>query len=472
MRSRISRSIRKREFWLGTAVCVALAAVLLTSVSGCGSNAATAKGDPSLNPEALPVIVTTPQIDTIRRSIVQPGVIKSYEETPIYAKLAGFLRDVYVDIGDRRRKGELLGQLWVPEVEEDVHVKYAKIIQGKADVKQSKESLEAAKANVQTMEAMVIEAEAGLKSAIALVARWDKEYTNDMELVKKGILDQQTADEAKNQFNSAEAGKVAADAKLDSSRASLVESKAKRDKAKEDVDVSEQQLNVWDREYQEQVEWFKYAKIEAPYDGIVTRRNVHTDHFVQPANSGTTSKGAEPLFMFMRTDQVRVIVQVPERNAPLVKDGADAIVRVPSLKGREIPCKVKRSSWSLDTESRTLRVEIFLDNPLKNPNEELQAGMYVNVSIMADLPNVLTLPIDSILIEGTQTYCYLAEDGKVKRVNVQVGVANDRYIQILSKQLPPAKEGEEGEWVPFTGNEKVIISSLASIRDGQPISIK
>jgi multidrug efflux pump subunit AcrA (membrane-fusion protein) len=174
----------------------------------------------------------------------------------------------------------------------------------------------------------------------------------------------------------------------------------------------------------------------------------------------------------MRTDLMRVVIQVPEYDAPLIRDGAEAVVRIPSLRNRPVHCKVTRSSWSLDPESRTLRVEIFLDNPLKDPEEQLQAGMYVNVNIIADRPNAMTLPVDAILTDSNQNYCFIEENGIAKRVNVKVGVENERDVQVYYKQLPPAKEGEQGEWVKFTGKERVIISQLTSIKDGQAITVK
>lgn len=472
MQSPESRSNRKRKLWAGIAVGTTLSALLLTSVSGCGRNAATANSGPATAEEPLAVVTTTPKRETIRRSIVQPGFIASYEETPVYTKIAGFLEKVNVDIGDKIKKGQLLGELWVPEVEEDVRVKKDKIAQGRAAVVQAQEALKVAEANILTWDARVKEADAGLERAKADYDRWNHEYLVDLDLVQKGkVLDKQTVDEAENQLMAANATRGEAEAKLAATKASREESVSKRDKAKADVQVSQELLSVWEREYKVQVDWFDYAKIPAPYDGIVTHRYIHTGHFVQPANSGTTSKAAEPLFMVMRTDRVRVVVQVPEYNAPLVKDGADAVVNVPSLR-RDIPGKVTRSSWMLDTQSRTLRAEIFLDNNLTNPKEDLQAGMYVNVDIIADLPNVLTLPVDAILVENTRTYCYMVEDGKAKRVNIQLGVDNGRVIQLLLKQQPSSKEGEEGEWVKFTGNERIIVSNLTTIRDDQPVTVK
>jgi HlyD family secretion protein len=473
MQSRVSRLIPKREFWPGIAVCSTLSALFLASVSGCGRNNATAGGEPPSTVETLAVSTMTPRVETIRRTIIQPGFIKAYEETPIYTKIAGFLETVNVDIGDKIKKDQLLGELWVPEVAEDLTVKKKKVTQGQANVVLAKEALKVADLNIKTWDAKVDEAGKGVERAIADLERWKLEYANDLILVKTGnVLDQQTVDEAMNQLKAAEATKGEATAKLAAANASQKESIAKRDKAKADVRVSEELLRVWEREADVQKDWLDYARITAPYDGIVTHRYVHTGHFVQASNSGTTSKNAEPLFTVMRTDEMRIVVQVPESDAPLVKDGADAIVRVQSLRNREVHGTVTRSSWSLDMESRTLRVEIFLKNPLENPKEELQAGMYVTVNIIADLPNTMALPVDAILIEGTQSYCYVMEDGKAKRVNVQVGVQNDRWVQLLLKQKPSTKEGEESEWVKFTGTERVIISNITSIREGQPVTMK
>jgi multidrug efflux pump subunit AcrA (membrane-fusion protein) len=176
--------------------------------------------------------------------------------------------------------------------------------------------------------------------------------------------------------------------------------------------------------------------------------------------------------MVMRTDKVRVVMQVPEGDAPLIKDGADAMVTIPALRNREVACTVTRGSYALDTESRTLRVEIFLDNPLKDPKEEMLPGTYVSVRIVADVPNVMCVPSDAIQIKGGSNYCFVVEDGKAKRVNVRTGVQNDHLIRVLYKQLPPAKEDEPGDWVPFTGKEQVILSPLHLVQEGQVVTVK
>jgi multidrug efflux pump subunit AcrA (membrane-fusion protein) len=346
------------------------------------------------------------------------------------------------------------------------------VTQGIADVTLAREMLEVARTNIETWVAKVDVAKKGLEKAEKESNRWMNEWLQDVAAVKQGINTQQTADEALNQYTGAKARVEEASAKVASSEASLNESKAKLLKAKEDVGVADAKLVVLEAQYREQKAWFDYAKITAPYDGIVTRRRVHTGHFVQPSNSGTTSRSAEPLFTFIRTDRMRIVILVPESDADLVKDGADAIVRIQSLRDREIPCRITRNSGALDVESRTLRVEIFLDNPLENPKEELLAGMYVSVNIIADLPNAMTLPLEAIVTEGTKNYCFVVEDGKARKMPVKVGVDNERVVQLLSKQLPSTKESEEGEWVKFNGTEQIVLSNLSSIKDGQPVAVK
>jgi multidrug resistance efflux pump len=533
-----STRIRKlvHKYKLGLLVLAPLSALLLTIGIGCGHEPkpiAKAQDD-----DVLMVSTTTPKKMLLRRYIKQPGMLKSYEETPIYSKLPGYMETVKVDIGDRITKDELLGELWVPEVEEAVKVKESFVRKGKADVIQAEENLKVAKADIVTCEAKVDEMKASVIRAVAFVDRWDKEYERD-KVSKvdpndpmKGFLNPKTVAEIKKQLDAAKAALKETEAAVASATAALKESIAKREKAAADLEVSKTQLVVWERELEYQKRWFEYARIKAPYDGIVTRRIVHTGHFVQPANSGTTNTSAEPLFVVMRTDIVRVVVPVPEYDAPLVRDGADAIVRLQAYPGQEIKCKVTRSSWALDHDSRTDRVELFLDNPdwytltekvfmlLRNAkvpdpvlaklkplqakdfnqkdfvteiakclnademkqfsdvilkraaNQKLQAGMYANIIITADIPNTLCLEAEAILTDGNKQFCYFLEDGKARRLNVRVGITNEAMTEVLMKQMPPTKVGAEGAWVNFTGNEQVITSNLKSIQDGQPARAK
>jgi RND family efflux transporter MFP subunit len=459
--------------------CVVASAAVLTLGSGCGHESDAKEGEAKPE-ESLAVTTTTPKVQVLRRLINQPGQVVSYEETPIFAKLPGYLETVNVDIGDKVKTGDLLGELWVPEIEQDVAVKFNRTKQAEADVRQAKESQKAARANVDTWEAKVQEAVATVKVAYADRTRWSDEFKRENRLKRDpkdpdiGVLTKVRVEEAEHQSKAAEAAWKESEAKQKSAEAFLAESKARYNQAVADVEVAKANLAVCKAEWQEEEAWFGYAKITAPFEGMITRRNVHTGAFLQPSNSGTTSKTSEPLFVVMRTDIMRMVVQVPEYDAPLVKsivrdgpEASDAIIKLQAYPGYEIKSKVERCSWALDNNVRTLRTEIFLKNT--DPKHDLQPGMYANVSIIADIPNALSLPSDTILTDGNKHYCFMLEDGKAKRVNVKIGTTNGTITQLLMKQLPSTKRGQEGAWVNFTGNEKVITSKLKSIQDGQPV---
>lgn len=467
MVSRAKQWIRIPAVWITVVVVAVAGAVAVTCVSGCGHSSA--QGDSLLSePQAPTVVVTTPKVETLRRNIVQPGWISSYESTPIYAKLAGYVEDLKVDIDYKLKKDDLMCKIYVPEVKEDVEVKRERVVQAQAELDQAKAMLEVAKANVVTWQKNVVVANEAFARASKDFDRWVKEVEVDLRSFKAGVLDKQQLAEAENQLEAAKATKGEAEFKWKATQASLLESEENRKAADSNVLVKEAKLLVSKKDLAEETAWYGYHEIRAPYDGVITHRYVHTGHFVQPSNSGTTSKGAEPMFMYMRTDKMRIVIQVPEYDAPLVKDGADAIVKIQALKDKEIVGKVTRSSWQLNNEARTLRVEVFLDNPYG----ELRPGMYVNVTILADLKNVMTLPVDAVQIEGDRTFVWVVEDGKARKLDIQTGVQNNRLIQLVAKNSKPSAKGEEPEWVPFAGNEKVIISNPSGLTDGQPVTAK
>jgi HlyD family secretion protein len=414
----------------------------------------------------LELATATPKRQTIRHEILQPGILEPYEEVAITSKISGFLEKVYVDIGDKVKKGDVLAKLWVPEIEEDVRVKKARIVQREAELKLAKFEVTIAEAVIEVGEGQRNEAVVSLARADAEYARWDKEVQRNRELNARNVLDKQTLNESINQLKVAEAALSKAREKVGTLQGTLKLSRASREKATTAVEIAQAKLEVAKTEYQEQLVWLDYANLRAPFDGIVARRISHTEHFVQPANSGTTSKAAEPLFVVMRTDILRVVVDVPEYDAPLVKDGAEAIVRLTALKDREIACKVSRTTWLHDGETRLLRVEILLDDS----REELRPRMYANVLIPVGVPAAWTLPVEAILTDGAVKYCFLVENGKATRRNVKVGISDKGAVEVLAKQMPPAKAGEEGVWVKFTGAERAVIFDLRSIEESKAMS--
>ncbi|HEV3439181.1 MAG TPA: efflux RND transporter periplasmic adaptor subunit [Gemmata sp.] len=408
----------------------------------------------------------TPKRQALRHEIAQDGKLEPYEEVAVYPKIAGFIQELKVDIGDKFKKGELLAKIWAPEIEEDVRVAALRVAESEANLMQAKSAVPVAEANIPTWDAKVKEASTRLKRTEANYARWYRECEIDTEMVKQGVLDQKTLDEAKSQLKATETAVQVAKVKLDNVNLSKTLSILERDKAKAVVELHEAQMDARKQRYQFLRDMLDCTKITAPCDGIVTSRKIQTGHFVQPSTVGNAGKAPEALFIVARTDRMRVVLTVTERDAFLIKEGADAIVRLPALKDREIACKIDRTSWMLDGKTHQLRVEIFLDNP----KDELRPGMSANVSILEQVSTTMTLPADAILTDGSVKYCFLVENGKATRRNVKVGVANKGQIEVLAKQMPPAKPGEEGAWVKFTGAERALIFDLRSIEESKRMS--
>ncbi len=410
------------------------------------------------------VVVIKPERKTIRREVGQPGSIQAFERTPIVAKVPGYVLKWNVDIGDpvkgpefdsagkQVRPGTELAVLWVPELVSELKFK-------EEQVQQAKKALAMAKAQVETAKAQVVEAEAGQNRAEANNGYWKSQSARFASLVKDSVLDKQSQEETLNQSRAASAALSEAQAKVQSAKALQQEKESARDKAEVDIRAAE-------ADYRRQADIVGYATLTAPYDGVVTQRNIDTKRFVQPATGAQT----DVLYVVERTDIVRVFVSVPEVDADWVHAGAPATVRVQALQGQQFKAKVTRTAWSLNGMTRTLLTEIDLPNPeIPKLGRRLHPGMYAYATIEAEWRDVLTLPVSAVLTEGDvnvgyQHFCYVVENGHVKRTPIEVGVRNDQLVEVLKKRV--------GGGEAFTGTEEVVQGDLGGLKDGQAVEVK
>jgi HlyD family secretion protein len=436
-----------------------LAAVAAVS-SGCSHQATEAT---ALSAAAAPVVqVARPQRQTLNLMIEQPGRVEAFEQTPVYAKIPGYVKDVHVEIGARVRRGDLLAELDVPEVVEDVRQKEGMVTQAGLEIRQSELALLVAVASQTTARSLAREAQAGRKKAQANVERWQSECTRMDAMVKGQVIDVQTRDEARNQCRAAEAAREEADARVLSAEASLAEATAKCAKAESDVAAARNRLLVAQSDQRRSEAMLGYARITAPFDGIVSDRRVHTGHFLQSAAGG--SKG-EPLFVVVRIDKVRVFVDVPEADAVLVRDGSSGRIRVQVLNDREFEGVVAGTSWSLDPGQRTLRTEI--DFP--NPERLLRPGMYVHALIGVRRVDAWTVPSAAVIVRDGQTFCYRLDGDRSVRLPVKIGTREGLAVEVLKKQHRPEKPGEKARWENPSGDEQIIVTHPGELNDGQVI---
>lgn len=447
-----------------------LAMALFAADAGCNqsakgpSEAPPASADRSAGPS---VALIKPERTTLRRRVRQPGYVQAFEQTPLFAKIPGYVQKVNVDIGDRVAKGDLLAQLWVPEMEVDVAQKKALVGHAEAETKQAKEAVVVAEADFKSAEAKVQATDATRLRAEAQRRRAQSQYERLAKAGRGGVIGQEDVEETRLGLEAAQAGLEEVQAQVRAVQADRDASRAKWIKAQADVAVTEARLEVAKKNYDQAKTMLEYRRVTAPFDGVVTQRNVDTGHFVQP---GTGPKG-EALFVVMRTDIMRIRIEVPEAEADWVAKGTPARIRIPVLPSYDFAGKVTRISWSLDRTARTLLTEI--DVP--DADGKLRPGMYADVTLTAERSNVWTLPASAILTQGDvtqgyQSYCFLIEGGRARRTRIEVGASGDERVEVLKKQAKPAQPGAEAGWEDFTGQESVVQGNLSALTDGQALN--
>jgi RND family efflux transporter MFP subunit len=260
--------------------------------------------------------VATIEASPATASVTLPGTTAAFAAANIYARATGYIARRNVDIGDRVKTGDLLAQLAVPELDDQIS-------QNEATLNQLRSALDQAQANLKLAQ-----------------VTWDR----DRPLVGEGWATQQQGTVDIQTVKAQEAAVAAAQHNV-----TAQESLLKR--LRQDLE---------------------YASVVAPFDGVITQRNVDVGSLVQGNATGGTF-----MFEIMQKDVIRVWVYVPQNAAFGVAPGVDAVVRVPELPGSEFPAKVTRIADAQQSGTRTLLTEI----DLPNPDGALRSGVYCTVEL-------------------------------------------------------------------------------------------
>jgi RND family efflux transporter MFP subunit len=325
--------------------------------------------------------------------VTLPGTTAAFAAANIYARATGYIDKRNVDIGDRVKGGDLLAQLAVPEIEDQIS-------QNEATLNQLKSALEQAEAN----------------SRLAQVT-WGR----DEPLVKEGWV---TAQQGSVDVQTLKALQAA-------------------------VDVAQHNITAQENLVKQLRQQRDYASVIAPFDGIITQRNVDVGSLVQGnATTGTF------MFAIVQDDVVRVFVYVPQDAAFGVMPGVKAVVRVPELPDREFPGTVTRISKALQPGTRTLLTEI----DIPNPDGALPPGIYCSVEI--HIPRT------------TPSFSVPAEAIIFNRNGMQVAVVNDGKAEIhkvrVTRDLGTRVEVDTG----VKAGDQVIRNPPVNLADGQKIQIQ
>jgi RND family efflux transporter MFP subunit len=285
-----------------------------------------------------------------------PGTTAAFATANIFARATGYSEKRYVDIGDRVKQGQLLAEITAPEIEHQLQQAQATLAQSEAALRQQQANADLANVT------------------------WGR----DKPLVDKGWV---TAQQGTVDQQNLEAQQAAVGV------------------AQSNVAAQQAQIKVLQQAKD-------YLSVVAPFDGVVTRRNIDVGSLVQAdATSGTF------MFTVMQTNVIRTQVYVPQDQAFGVGPGVEAVVRVPELPDRGFPGTVTRISDALDPLTRTLLTEI--DVP--NPDGALPSGVYCTVEL--HIPRkapALAVPADAIIFDAQGVRVATIENGVVRMHKVSI----------------------------------------------------
>lgn len=447
------------RWWLAGIAVLAVAAGgwLVAGRTAMPSAAATAADAPAA-PAPVAVQVAHPQPGGIARYCVQPGTVMPFESADLYAKVSGFLAEQslngqLVDIGTRVKKGDVLARIAVPELDKEVLRDAAKLENAKARVKQFEARVVSAKADAQAAAALVAFAEAELKSKVAYTEFRKKMLDRIKNLADQQAVDARLVDEKLDQYEAALSAQYAAMQQVANAKAQSEAAVARIAAAEADLAESRSEVDVASADLAKSKVWVDYTVIASPYTGVVTKRNFFPGDFIRSASEG----GSTPLLAVDRTDLMRIVVPVPDRDVPLVKLGAASTLEPDALPGRKFAGTVSRFAESEELNTRTMRTEI--DMP--NSDGLLRRGMYgkAMIALNAGTPGAIRVPSAALVgdtKDGTSTV-RIVRDGKAHVIPVKLGTDNGIEVEILSG---------------LTAQDEVILQANGPLQEGTAVTAR
>lgn len=354
------------------AVVLALSFVLVSVVRYLHARGVAEAGEAAYS-RPPPVDVVIAKAATVGQDLVLPGETAAWYDTTIYARVNGYVASWQVDIGDQVKKGQVLATIETPELDAE---------------------FSAAKAQLQASLAQV-----SARKAEAAFSKTTNERWRDSP---KGVVSEQERESKKSDYESAEARLNAAEAQV-----ALDQSKVAQYSA-----------------------LTEFRQVKAPFDGTVTERKIDVGNLIT-AGSGTTTTS---LYRMAQTDPLRIFVDVPQSAAgELMNAGVPAEIRATGAVGGVFSGKIARSAESLDSQARTMRVEV--DMP--NAKHSLVPGMYVNVAFHLPIRGSVEVPAAALIFRGTGTQVAKVESGgKIRFEDVTIARDNGSLVELASGAKP------------------------------------
>jgi RND family efflux transporter MFP subunit len=348
----------------------------------------------------------------IENAVTLSGAFHAYQQVDVHAKVAGYIRKIYVDVGDHVKTGQTLAGLEVPELS-------AEVTGAQAGLRRAKDSVTRAQSNVH--------------SAESIYAAYHAAYTRLKQAseTRPGLIAEQELDDSMAKDKDSEA-------KIESDKAALAEAQSQLSVAEADL----QRMNALE----------DYTHVTAPFAGVVTKRYADTGTMIQAGTSSDTQ--SMPVVQLAEYTKLRLVVPVPESAVPGLQLGSVVQVHVTAM-NQDFEGKVARFADALNDETRTMHTEI----DVKNADGTLKEGMYAEAKLILKQHNdVLTVPIQALDRNSSGASVLIVDaQGRVAKRQVRLGVESSDRVEIVAG---------------LADNDRVIVGNRGEFREGEKVQPK
>ncbi len=342
------------------------------------------------------VAVAKASTEELSHGLPLTAEFKPFQEIDVMAKVAGYVKEIRVDVGDRVNQGQLLATLEIPEMVDDLARAQAGVHRSSAEVARAQDEIKRAESAHE-------------------IAHLSYQRLTEVSKQRPGLVAQQEIDDAHSKD-------LVSEAQVASAKSALTA-------AIQQVDVNKADLARVNTMHD-------YTRVIAPFAGVVTRRFADTGSMIQAGTASQTQ--AMPLVRLSQNSLLRLILPVPESVVPRVRVGQQVDVRVPSM-DRTFPGKVARFAGKVQLSTRTMDTEV--DVP--NPNLLLIPGMYAEVNLTLDKRyDALTVPVSAVDNDGdsaspagsggTGRVMLVTPDERVEVRKVSLGLETANLVEVRS----------------------------------------
>lgn len=385
---------KRAESWIlgGT---LALSAWL----TACGGNGSPQAGQPPASgPPTIDVVRVLQQ--PVNVTLSMPGELDPYQEVAIYPRVNGFVKTIRVDRGSRVRAGDLMALLEAPELAAQRSEAQSKLQSAEAQLNAVRSKADADASTYEKLKAA--SATPGVVSG------------NDLVLAQKA-------------------------AEADQSQ----------------IAAAQQNIEAARQAFQSITEMERYLKVTAPFDGVVTERNVHPGALVGP-NSGPGA--ATPMVRLVATTRLRLVVPVPEAYTAGITPGTEMRFSVAAYPNQTFSGKVARIAHAVDVSTRTMAVEL----DVMNEDGRLASGTFCQVRWPVSRPGPsLFVPTGSVASTTDRTFVVRVRNGRTEWIDVKMGLASGALVEVFG-------DLRAGDEVAVRGTDEIRAGTDVRVKQAKP----